>query len=234
MRPSKQPHPLFVAWGAGVAEGGIISPLLFGLYINDMPSPSRHVEFALYADDTSFVAMSRQPVLVVKYLETYLSDLERWLNVWRIDINISKCSAMLVRTGKRVPKPRSVHLFGEPIQWVDTARYLGVTLDKRLTWSTHIDRVRKKAAQRMGALGPLLNRRSVLSIRNGILLYKQLIRPMMDFACPVWRSAARTHIMKMQVMQAKCLRIATSPPCYIGNRQIHDDLGVPYFSDHIR
>jgi hypothetical protein len=55
----------------------------------------------------------------------------------------------------------SVH----PIQWVDTARYLGVTLDTRLTWSTHIDQMRKKAAKRLGVLGPLLNRRSGLPIR---------------------------------------------------------------------
>jgi len=57
---------------------------------------------------------------------------------------------------------------------------------------------------------------------------------MMDYARPVWRSAARSHIKKLLVLQSKCLRIATSAPWYIGNRQIHDDLGVPYFSDHIR
>jgi hypothetical protein len=79
----------------------------------------------------------------------------------------------------------------EPIQWVDTTRYLGVTLDKRLTWSPHIDQVSRRTAQRMGLLGPLLNRKSELSIRNGVLLYKHLIRPMMEYACPAWRSAAR-------------------------------------------
>jgi hypothetical protein len=60
-----------------------------------MPSPSRHVELDLYADDTAVIATSRQPALLVKYRETYLSDLERWLNEWRIAINVSKSSAML-------------------------------------------------------------------------------------------------------------------------------------------
>ena len=94
---------------------------------------------------------------------------------------------------------RAVELFGEPIQLVDETRYLGVTLDKRLTWSNHIDQVRKKAVQRLGTLGPLLNRRSGLSIRNGVLLHKHLIRPMMDYACPVWKSAARFHVRRLQV-----------------------------------
>jgi hypothetical protein len=60
---------------AGVAQGGNISPVLFSLYVNDMPSPSRHVELALCADDTAIITTSRQPTLLVKYLETYLSDL---------------------------------------------------------------------------------------------------------------------------------------------------------------
>jgi hypothetical protein len=59
-----------------------------------------------------------------------------------------------------------------------------VILNTGATCSTHINHVRKKAAQRLRVLRPLLNRRSGLSIRNGVLLYKQIIRPMMDDAFP--------------------------------------------------
>jgi hypothetical protein len=86
----------------------------------------------------------------------------------------------------------------------------------------------------MGIFGPLLNRKSDLSVRNGVLLYKHLIRPMMDYACPAWRSAARTHGRRLQVLQPKCLRLAIGAPCYVSNRQIHEDLGVLLFADHIR
>jgi hypothetical protein len=81
-----------------------------------------------------------------------------------------------------------------------------ITFDARLTWSTHIN----EGAQRLRVLGPLLNWRSGLSMRNGVLLYKQLILPMMFYACPVWRSIARSHIRKLQVLQSKCLCIATN------------------------
>ena len=114
---------------AGVAQGGIISPVLLYLYINDMPSPSRHVELALYADDTAVIVTSRHLAMLLRYLAIYLCDLERWLSTWRIAINVSKSSAMLfAKTSRRIRKPRAVQLFGEPIQWVDNARYLGVTL----------------------------------------------------------------------------------------------------------
>jgi hypothetical protein len=83
-------------------------------------------------------------------------------------------------------------------------------------------------------LGPLLNRKSDLSVRNGVLLHKQLIRPMMDYVCLAWRSTARTNCRRLQVLQSKCLHLATGAPWYVSNRQIHEDLGVPLFAEHIR
>ena len=86
----------------------------------------------------------------------------------------------------------------------------------------------------MGMLSPLLNMKIDQSIRNGVLLYKQLIRLMIDYACLAWRSAACTHVRRLQVLQSKCLRLATGAPWYVSNRQIHEDLGVPIFAEHIR
>ena len=110
----------------------------------------------------------------------------------------------------------------------------GVTLFTRLTWSPPIDKVRKRTAQRMVIMGSLLKRKSDISVWNGVLLYKQLIRPLMDYACPAWMSAARSHVRKLQVLQSKCLRLATGAPWYVSNREIHEDLDVPLFADHIR
>jgi len=150
---------------------------------------------------------------------TTSSDLQRWLSELKIAINISKSSAMIFASaGRRFIQPRPITLFGEPIQWVETTPFLWVTLDKRLIWSPHIVQVRKKTAQMMGLLGPHLNRKSDLSVRNGVLLYMQLFRPMMDNECPARRSAARTHVRRLQILQSKCLRVATDAPWYVSNR----------------
>jgi hypothetical protein len=127
-----------------------------------------------------------------------------------------------------------VEFFGEQIKWVETERYLGVTLDTPLTWSAHVNQVGKNAAERLGVICPLLNRRSGVFIRNGLLLYKQLICPMMDYRCPIWRSGASSHVRKLHVLQSKCLRIAVNAPWYISNRQIHENLGIPFFADNMR
>jgi hypothetical protein len=73
-----------------------------------------------------------------------------------------------------------------------------------------------------------------LYIRNGVLLYKQFVHPMVDYTCLMWRSAAHTHVHKLHVLQSKCLRMKTNALRYISNRQIHEDLGIPLFADHIR
>jgi hypothetical protein len=127
---------------------------------------------------------------------------------------------VLFAKAKRIQKPRPLEFFRESIQWVETARYLGVPAGL----AVHVSQVRRKVAQRLGILGPLLNRRSGLSIRKGVLLYQQLISPVMDYECPIWRSAARSHVRKLQV----CLRIATKAPWCLSNRQIHYDLGIPF------
>jgi len=83
-------------------------------------------------------------------------------------------------------------------------------------------------------LGPLLNRKSDLIVRNGVLLYKQLILSVMDFVCPALRSAVLTHVRRLQSLQSKCLRLATGTTWYVRNTQIHEDLSVPLFAHHIR
>jgi hypothetical protein len=108
-------------------------------------------------------------------------------------------------------------------------RYLGVTADKRLIWSPQIYQVRKQAAWSMRVLGLPLNRKIILSVVYGVLPYKQLICPMMDYACPIRRFAARVEIM--QVLQSKCLRLATVASWYVRSRQIHEDLVVSFFAE---
>jgi hypothetical protein len=132
---------------AGVAQGGLITPILFNMYVKDIPSPSHHVKLVLYADDTAIIATSRKPTLLVSYPESYLNDLQRWLSEWRIAIDVSKSTVIIfARDGLRIIQPQPVTLFEEPIEWVDRTRYLMVTLYSRLTLSPHIDQVMKRTA----------------------------------------------------------------------------------------
>jgi len=91
---------------AGLAQGGLISPVLFTRYVNDMISPSHHGELALYVDDKAIIATCRKKTLLVCYLEVYLNELQRWLSECRIAINVSKSNAIIfARAGRRFIQP---------------------------------------------------------------------------------------------------------------------------------
>jgi len=77
-----------MACGLACPRVEIISPALFSLYVSDMNTPSQHVELVLYADDTTSRATSRQPALLLSYLESYLNDQKQCLREWRIAINV--------------------------------------------------------------------------------------------------------------------------------------------------
>jgi len=94
---------------AGVAQGGFFSSVLLSLYVNDMPSPSHHIELALYAVDEAIIATSRKPTLLV----SYLNDLQRWLSECKNAIDASKSTAIIFpRAGGRFIQPRPVTLRG--------------------------------------------------------------------------------------------------------------------------
>jgi len=106
-------------------------PLLLSLYVQDIPTLSHHIELAQYADDTALVATSKQPQLLLKYLETYLSELEICLRDWRIAINVDKSAAVLFTT-TRIPTPRPLRFLGNEIQWVEKVKYSGSLLIRDL------------------------------------------------------------------------------------------------------
>lgn len=217
---------------AGVPQGSLIGPVLFNLYINDMPS-TPNTELAVYADDTAVMAQSARPAQLCLYLQRALTALEQWYSRWRMKVNASKSQATQIAR-RRTKPPQQLVINGTPIPWKKTAKYLGVTLDSTLTWRPHIEELRSKAICRLGMLGHLLNRRSVLSRRNALLLYKTLIRPIMTYAAPAWCYAAPTNIARLAVVQHKILRIIAHAPRRMPNRRIHAQLQMPPLQQYLK
>lgn len=175
---------------------------------------------------------------LLRHCETYtlgkaLRKIEGWAKKWRVKINASKSQALLVskrRTGERRP---ILQLLGERIPWTTTARYLGVTIDSRLTWKQHIREVRNKVQARVSTLYPILNAKSTLHPRVGIKVYQTLIRPIMEYASPVWVYAADTHLKTLVAIERKCLRRVLHLPYNFPNTDTREMSGVKHLWDRI-
>ncbi|GFV41019.1 probable RNA-directed DNA polymerase from transposon X-element [Trichonephila clavipes] len=132
------------------------------------------------------------------------------------------------------PRPAfPTYTFDDYIQWVPVVKYLGLHIDSRLTFKKHIDYLSEKFWVEFLWPSPLVGRRSPLSLENKVILYKQILRPVITYGSPVWGAAAATHMKKVQVMQNKILRVMTNAPWYVRNDVIHNDLQMEPISNYI-
>ncbi|GFW73557.1 RNA-directed DNA polymerase from mobile element jockey [Trichonephila clavipes] len=125
-------------------------------------------------------------------------------------------------------------LFGNGIPWTKEVDYLGVTLDSKLTYKNHLNKITCKFKKTLLSLLPLLNRNSSLSLHSKRIIYIQYFQPILTYACQIWGSAAPSNINKLQIEQNKALRIMTNYPRYIARKYLHRDAGVEPINDRIR
>jgi hypothetical protein len=213
----------------GVPQGSILGPVLFNLFTHDIPS-FPNTQLALYADDAAIFTTSLAYRQVGRYLQPALDGLADYYRMWRLKVNESKTEAIVFSHRPNSPPP--IRMGREPIQWRKEVKYLGVTMDSRLTWGPHIDRVTTKARAGLFALYPLLNRQCSLTVGTKLKLYHQLIRPIITYAAPVWHSTADSHHLTAQRIQNRALRTIYNTEPRQNLTRLHNTHGLDTLLEH--
>src|SRR5215469_2452904 len=154
------------------------------------------------------------------------------MRMWKIRVNAAK-AAHVTFTMRHVTCP-PVFLHTIPIPVKSEVKYLGLHLDRRLTWRTHIQTKRQHLALKLRAMSWLLCRRSQLSLSNKILLYKCILKPVWTYGIQLWGCAKPCHTQILQRLQSKILRTLANAPWYVSNLHLHTDLGLPFVAAEIR
>lgn len=219
---------------AGVPQGAILSPLLFNIFTADIPIPD-NCNLAIYADDTLIYSSDPDINTARSNVQQALDSIIEWCKKWKITLNPSKCEAK-VFTLRRPTEPRRLTILNSEINWnpSDQAiKYLGVFLDKKLSWKFHVNKKLNLAYARLSKFYPILNKRSTIKRESGLLIYKSILRPLLLYACPIWGTATNSVLKRLQTYQNKVLRIILRCPWYMRNKQIHKELGILEIKDYI-
>ena len=150
-----------------------------------------------------------------------------WTNRWKIKINENKSTHVTFTMRKTTCPPITFN--NQIIPSSNEVKYLGLTFDKRLNWCSHLKQKRKSVNSKLHLLRPLL--RSKLSLNNKLSIYKSIIRPAWLYGIQLWGTAKPSNTKTLQSFQSICLRLITSAPWYVSNKNLHKDLNLPTLND---
>ena len=169
----------------GVPQGPILGPLLFKIFINDLPSAVTSSIVMMYADDTTLYHSCVDVGDLQQALSADLQSLAAWLKWNKLKINVQKTQLLLLGCRSRAQELERVRisLNGTEIRHQDKVKYLGVMIDRQLTWKQHISCIRQRCFQ--------INRlRRSLSWKLRKQLYLSLVLPHLDHCCVAWRECS--------------------------------------------
>jgi hypothetical protein len=210
---------------AGVPQGSLLGPVLFNIYINDIPEDLK-TSLAVYADDTAVYSSSFKSQVAFNNIQIHANKIDTWCKLWLLQVNASKCETILFYRKKKHNLRYTLKFNNEDVKQVKNAKYLGIYLDSKLNWNTHLDETYKKAAGRLAILYPIINPGSSIQPETALIIYKATILPIMTYASPVWSGVKHPKLKKLQILQNKVLRIITKSSMYTRVKKLHSDLNI--------
>ncbi len=189
----------------GVPQGSILGPLLFLLYINDIAESSPLLKFYLFADDTTIFLSDSDIKRLELTLNNELKNVSNWLTANKLSLNVGKSNVLLFRqSGRHSPPPINITINGLPVDEKEHAKYLGIILDNKLSFTKHIEHVKSRLVKGNAILSMVRH-----YVPKDILLntYNAYIQPHIDYGLNVWGYTYKSHITPIERQQRKAIRI---------------------------
>ena len=195
----------------GLAQGAVLSCSLFNIMIDDILEAVRSVpgvKALLYADDLLIWATSGNTLSLEACLNEALIKLEMWAKRNAMTVNSGKTTFQLFSLSTKVP-PISLFYSGTALEESAISKYLGVQLDRRLTWKPHVDQSAERALKRTRLLKRLTATKWGANQDVLKTTYKAYIRPMLEYGSEVTVTASASVQNKLDLAQNTALRVIT-------------------------
>ena len=198
----------------GVPQGSVLGPLLFLLFINDLPFHIQDgaVTCDLFADDATLHTPDKDIDSVNGRLQQSLNDISDWCQQNSMVINPVKTECMVVATRqKHQLKPLTLNLSikNQPIAQVTEHKLLGVTIDNQLKWESHITRVCKAVSRNLFLLSKL---KPYVDANSRLMFYNAHIKSHIDYASTVWDGSSDVHLQRLDSLHRRAAKLILPNP----------------------
>ena len=175
---------------AGVPQGSVLGPLLFLMFINDLPNISDTTKFVLFADDSNLFLSHSNRYTLYSLANEALQKLYEYCCANRIVINLDKCCFMEFKSSQSDQHNYSLGILNSAFKKVDDCKFLGVYISSSLKWKLQIKHVKSQVSKATGALNSVKKIVPPKLLRN---IYFALVQPYLVYCAPIWGSTHNTN-----------------------------------------
>ncbi len=213
----------------GVPQGSILGPLLFLLYVNDMSS-AVNSKIIQYADDTTMITSDSDMDRLTSDTNQDLIKIYQWLCANKLCLNKDKSHFLLITNKKNPPDP-IIRIGGRDIAQSRDTKVLGLTIDNKLNFSTHLNHVANKLTSVSYAIYKL---RDVLSSNILKTIYNALALPFLNYASVVWGQAPVKSKYPVMLIQRQLIRNISSAEFLAHSTPLFKNLKLLKLNDIIK
>ena len=191
----------------GVLQGSVLGPILFTIYINDLPmNVSSSCE--LFADDTTVHNKGKNAELVCKHLQTDINKVMKWSELNHMALHPQKSKFMLVTTRQKRQNIKSkltdLKVNGKVLEEVNSYKLLGLNIDNNLSWSHHVSTLSKKLSKKVFQLNRI---KHFLDHHTRKLFFSAYIQPDIDYASTCWDLASKSCLKPLESLYRRSIKL---------------------------